>query len=40
MPVFLLAAYAKNEKADLTNAERNAMKRMIPRLIVAYKGME
>jgi hypothetical protein len=35
-PVFLLAAYAKNEKANLTRAERNAMKRLVPMLVAGY----
>ncbi len=34
----MLAAYAKNEKADLSNAERNAMKRTIPILVAGYLG--
>jgi hypothetical protein len=38
VPVFRLAAYAKNEKADLSNAERNAMKRMIPILVAGYQA--
>ncbi|MGC4053072.1 MAG: type II toxin-antitoxin system RelE/ParE family toxin [Paludibaculum sp.] len=36
MPLFLLAAYGKNEKANLTQAERNAMKRIIPLLVANY----
>jgi hypothetical protein len=36
MPVFLLAAYAKNEKANLTPADRNAMKRLVPMLVAGY----
>ena len=36
LPVFLLAAYGKNEKANLTMAERNAMKRLIPVLVAGY----
>lgn len=36
LPVFLLAAYGKNEKANLTNAERNAMSRLVPTLIAGY----
>ena len=36
MPVFLLAAYGKNEKANLTPAERHAMKRLVPLLIAGY----
>jgi hypothetical protein len=30
VPVFLPAAYAKNEKANLSKAECNSMKRLIP----------
>jgi hypothetical protein len=37
-PVFLLAAYGKNEKATLSRAERNGMARLVPWLIVAYKN--
>ena len=36
LPVFLLAAYAKNEKAILSMAERNAMKRLVPILVAGY----
>lgn len=36
LPVFLLAAYGKNEKANLSMAERNAMKRLIPALVTGY----
>jgi hypothetical protein len=36
LPVFLLAAYGKNEKGNLTMAERNAMSRLIPALIDGY----
>lgn len=36
IPVFLLAAYGKNEKANLSRAERNAMKRLIPVLVAGY----
>jgi hypothetical protein len=36
LPVFLLAAYGKNEKANLSMAERNAMKRLIPILVAGY----
>ena len=31
-PVFLLAAFAKNEKSNLSNAERNAMARFVKTL--------
>ncbi len=36
VPLFLLAAYAKNEKANLSMAERDAMKRLIPVLLAGY----
>ncbi len=36
LPVFLLAAYGKSEKANLTMAERNAIKRLIPVLVAGY----
>ncbi len=36
LPIFLLAAYGKNEKANLTMAERNAMKRLIAVLVAGY----
>lgn len=38
VPLFLLAAYGKNEKANLTMAERNAMKRIVPLLAEAYRA--
>jgi hypothetical protein len=38
LPVFLLTAYAKSEKANLSKAERNAMKRLVPQLIAGYPG--
>jgi mRNA-degrading endonuclease RelE of RelBE toxin-antitoxin system len=33
LPISLLAAYAKNEKANLSKAERNAMKKLVPLLV-------
>jgi hypothetical protein len=36
VPVFLLAAYGKNEKANLSKAERNAMAKSVPVLIHTY----
>ncbi|MCC6537023.1 MAG: type II toxin-antitoxin system RelE/ParE family toxin [Bryobacterales bacterium] len=36
MPVFLLAMYGKNERANLTAAERNAMRSRIPHLVAGY----
>ena len=40
LPVFLLAAYGKNEKANLSMAERNAMKRLIPILVAGHPAKE
>jgi len=36
LPVFLLSAYAKNRKANLSKAERNAIKRLVPALVAGY----
>lgn len=36
LPVFLLTIYAKNRKANLSKAERNAMKWLIPVLVAGY----
>jgi len=36
LPVFLLSAYPKNRKANLSKAERNAMKRLVPALVAGY----
>ena len=36
IPLFLLTAYGKNEKANLSRAERNAMKRLVPVLVAGY----
>ena len=36
LPLFLLTAYPKNEKADLSKAERNAMKRLVQILVAGY----
>src|SRR5271166_289761 len=38
MPLFLLAAYGKNEKANLSMADRNAMRRLIPVLVASYSA--
>jgi hypothetical protein len=35
-PIFLIAAYAKNEKANLTKAERNELARMANTLFEKY----
>ena len=36
LPLFLLAVYGKNEKANLSQAERNAMRRLAPILVAGY----
>jgi hypothetical protein len=37
LPVFLIMLFAKGEKVDLTQAERNAMKRELPGLVEDYR---
>ncbi len=36
VPVFLLAMYGKNEKANLSKAERNAMSKLVPAIVQGY----
>ena len=36
LPLFLLTAYAKNERANLSKPERNAMRILIPILLKGY----
>ena len=36
LPLFLLTTYPKNRKANLSKAERNAMKRLAPILVAGY----
>jgi hypothetical protein len=36
LPLFLLTMYAKNRKANLSTAERNALKRLVPVLVAEY----
>ena len=38
LPVFLISVYAKNRKANLSKAARNAMKRLVPALVAGYPG--
>jgi hypothetical protein len=38
VPVFLLAAFAKNEKSDLSKAERNDLARLTDELIRSYRS--
>ena len=35
-PLFLLNVYAKNQKANLTKAERNELKQLVPLLVKNY----
>jgi hypothetical protein len=37
LPIFLLTVYAKNQKANLTKAERNELKALVPMLINTYR---
>ncbi len=37
LPLFLLNVFAKNEKANLTKAEQNEMKVLLPRLVTGYQ---
>jgi hypothetical protein len=37
VPVFLITLFAKGEKVDLTQAERNAMKRELGGLVEDYR---
>jgi hypothetical protein len=39
LPLFLLSVFAKNEKANLSHAERNEMRQLVPRLVAGYKRM-
>lgn len=36
LPVFLLSAYAKARKDNLSKAEQNVMKRLVPALVAGY----
>lgn len=38
VPVFLLAVYGKGAKANLTNAERNELARLLPKIADAYRA--
>lgn len=38
MPVFLLALFAKNEKSDLSQAERNKLARTTTELMQSYRS--
>lgn len=36
LPLFLLSVFAKNEKANLSQAERNEVRQLVPRLVASY----
>ena len=36
VPVFMLSAYAKGEKTDLSQTERNELKKLVPQLVREY----
>ena len=38
IPVFALASFGKNEKANLSQAERNELARILPKLAEAYRN--
>jgi hypothetical protein len=38
LPVFMLAAYGKNEKANLTKGERNEIVKLVPFLVAGYSS--
>jgi hypothetical protein len=37
LPVFVLAVFAKNQKADLSPAERNALAKVVTDMIDSYR---
>ena len=37
LPVFALAAFAKNEKANLSAAERNALAKVVTEIVESYR---
>lgn len=37
LPLFLLNVFAKNEKANLTGAERHELRMLLPRLVTGYR---
>ncbi|WP_413993729.1 hypothetical protein ACMDCR_26015 [Labrys okinawensis] len=38
MPLFLLTAYAKNERSDVSQQDKNAFKQITTLLAEAYRG--
>jgi len=37
IPLFLLNVFAKNEKSNLSKAERNEIKKLLSRLVTGYQ---
>jgi hypothetical protein len=37
MPIFLLTAYGKNEKASLSASEKNALKGLLKKIVELYR---
>jgi len=37
LPLFLISVFPKNEKTNLTKAEQNEMKALLPRLVAGYR---
>ena len=37
IPLFLLDIYAKNEKTNLSEADKRSLKRLLPLLVLRYK---
>lgn len=40
MPIFLFTAFEKNQRANLSTAERNILKEIIKQIVKHYKGNE
>jgi hypothetical protein len=40
MPIFALTAYAKNERANISQADRNDLRRLTARLVEQYARRE
>lgn len=38
MPIFLFTVYGKNQRANLAQAERNALKSIIKQIVSFYEG--
>ncbi len=38
VPLFSFNAFAKNEKVNLTEAEKNTMRELLPRLVAGFRN--